>query len=106
MNLKKWSAIPVLLLLGLLACATPPAEHAGHDHATEPVGEPERISIDQVLARMQRGEPIVFLDSRRVDAWDQATTKIPDAIRVGNNEQLAAVMQELSRDDFIVTYCT
>jgi len=106
MKTRKWLYMLSFVFWGLAACTMPSAEHAGHDHSAAVSEDPERISIDQVLARMQQGDPIVFLDSRRVDAWDQATTKIPGAIRVGNNEQLAAVMLELPRDSFIVTYCT
>ena len=106
MKSNNWVVLLGLFLFGLLGCTTTATDHAGHDHSTAAMEEPQRITIDQVLARMQQGQPVVFLDSRRVDAWDQAATKIPGAIRVGNNQQLAEVMQELPKDSFIVTYCT
>lgn len=106
MKSKNWFVLLGLLLFGLLGCATTATDHAGHDHGMAAKGEPERITIDQVLARMQQGQPIVFLDSRNTTAWSEGSIKIPEAIRVGNNEQLAAVMQELPKDSFIVTYCT
>lgn len=106
MKQRRWIAIFSLLFAGLFACAMPPAEHTEHNHSAATGEDPERITIDQVLARMQRGEPIVFLDSRNVTAWEEGTIKIPDALRVGNNKQLAEVMKELPKESFIVTYCT
>lgn len=106
MKQRRWIAVFSLLLAGLFACAMPPVDHSEHNHSVVTGQDPERITIDQVLTRMQRGEPIVFLDSRNVVAWEEGGIKIPDAIRVGNNEQLGEVMKELPKNSFIVTYCT
>ncbi len=82
------------------------SHHHDHSHQNSSVGEIEKITMDQLLAKMQRGESVVFLDSRNNAAWTQAESKIPDSIRVGNNEQLTEIIKELPRDQFIVTYCT
>lgn len=94
-----------LTLFELFACA-PPARQVEHSHRTISPDGLERITISQVLARLNRGEPIVFLDSRNDVDWGLADTKIPGAIRVGNNEQLNKLIVELPKDQFIVPYCT
>jgi len=90
-----------LVAFGLLACGS--SQKAGQDHAAN---DPERITIDQVLTKMERGEPITFLDSRNDHAWSQAGDKIPGAIRVSNNGHLQQLIKELPKNRFIVTYCT
>lgn len=92
--------------ISLLACTTP---HAGHDHAShngDSTIEPERIVIAQVLEKLERGDKIVFIDSRNDVDWGLADTTIPDAIRVGNNDQLADLVKTLPKDSFVVPYCT
>lgn len=98
-------AILSLTLFGLLACA-PSTQMAEHTHPEVTANELERITISQVLARLNRGEPIVFLDSRNEVDWGLADTKIPGAIRVGNNEQLSQRLVEMPKEQFIVPYCT
>lgn len=67
--------------------------------------EPTRITVDEVRERMDRGEPFTFIDTRNPQAWAEADTKIPEAIRVPADE----VEQHLSaipHDRVVVTYCT
>ena len=90
-----------LMAFGLLASGH--AQQTGQDHAAN---DPERITIDQVLAKMERGEPITFLDSRNDHAWGQADRIIPGALRVSNNGHLRGLIKDLPKDSFIVTYCT
>lgn len=85
----------------LMACA--PAT-SGHDHSAQ--AEPERITVAQVLEKLAQGEKIVFVDTRNDAAWGAAESKIPNAIRVGNDEQLARFIQDYPKDSFIVAYCT
>jgi hypothetical protein len=54
---------------------------------------------------MQRGEAFVFLDTRNQQAWSEAETKLPGALRVSADEvdqQLASI----PRDRVVITYCT
>ena len=43
-----------------------------------------RIGAGEALSRLRRGEPIVFVDARREDAWRHATEKLPGALRSGS----------------------
>ena len=101
MKILKRLIILSLVTFGLLACGH--AQQNEQDHASN---DPERITIDQVLARMDRGEAITFLDSRNDHAWSQAGSIIPGALRVSNNEHLRKLIKDLPKDSFIVTYCT
>jgi len=67
---------------------------------------PPRITIDQVVQKMNQGDSIVFLDTRNDIDWGKGKTKIPGAIRVRNNEELAQIYKTIPKDQFIVTYCT
>ena len=64
-----------------------------------------RITIEDLQARMFKGEDFTFLDTRNPQAWGDSTVKIPGAIRV----PLDAVddrLPEFPKDKPIVTYCT
>ena len=44
--------------------------------------EATRVTVDEVKARMDRGEEFAFVDTRNPKAWGEATTKLPGAIRL------------------------
>lgn len=72
---------------------------------TQSNSQPTRVTVDEVLERMRRGEAFVFLDTRNPQAWSAAETKLPSALRVAADEaeqQLAAI----PRDRVVITYCT
>jgi rhodanese-related sulfurtransferase len=72
---------------------------------TKTNAQPTRVTVDEVLQRMGRGEPFVFLDTRNPQAWSAAATKLPGALRVPADEaeqQLASI----PRDRVVITYCT
>lgn len=96
-----------LILIGLAACA-PTVHQSEHTHLSQAAKavEPTRITIDQVRERLAQGQDLVFLDARNDVDWGLAESKIPGSIRVGNNQQLATLVKELSRERFIVPYCT
>ena len=64
-----------------------------------------RISAEDVMGRMARGERFVFLDSRNPTAWGQADTKLPGAIRV-EADRVRDHLKEIPRARPIVAYCT
>ena len=70
-----------------------------------PVTEPTRVTADEVLQRMNRGEQFAFVDTRNPNAWAAADTKLPGAIRVPANE-VKDHIDETPRDRVIITYCT
>ena len=66
---------------------------------------PSKITIDEVHARMNRGEVVVFLDARNPHAWGAANLKLPGGLRVPGHE-VEQHLREIPRDRTIVPYCT
>ena len=64
-----------------------------------------RMSPEEVNARALAGEPIIFVDSRKPADWKSSAEKIPNAIRMRDDE-VPARHQELDREATIITYCT
>ena len=69
------------------------------------MAELERITIDEVKKRMDKGEPILFVDTRNPTNWGESDVKLPGALRIHFSE-LEQHLDELPRDRQIVTYCT
>lgn len=67
--------------------------------------EPTKITLQAVKQRLDRGEALVFVDSRSPAAWAEATTQIPGAIRVPPDE-VQAHLREIPRGQPLITYCT
>ena len=64
-----------------------------------------RMSPDEVNARVLAGEPIVFWDTRNPKAWKESNWKIPGAIRVPTDD-VESRLDKIDRTSTIVTYCT
>ena len=64
-----------------------------------------RISAEDAKARLERGEPLVFLDARNPTAWAESNSKLPGAIRV-EADRVREHLSEIPRDRPIVAYCT
>ena len=64
-----------------------------------------RITAEEVKARVARGEPIVFVDSRNPKAWAESDVKLPGAIRV-EADRVRDHLAEIPRGRPIVAYCT
>lgn len=69
------------------------------------MAELDRITINEVKKRMDRGEPILFIDTRNAHDWGESAVKLPGARRLHFSE-LERHLKELPRDRTIVTYCT
>jgi rhodanese-related sulfurtransferase len=67
--------------------------------------EVTRVTVDEVKARMDRGEVFTFIDTRNPKAWGEATAKLPRAIRVPADE-VEQHLNEIPRDRTAITYCT
>jgi rhodanese-related sulfurtransferase len=65
----------------------------------------DRISPEEVNARVLAGEPIVFVDTRNPRAWKESDRKIPDAIRVPADE-VKSHLNEIDPNSTVITYCT
>ena len=67
--------------------------------------EATRVLVDEVKTRMDRGEEFTFVDARNPQAWDEATEKLPGAIRVPEGE-VEQHLSEISKERTVITYCT
>jgi rhodanese-related sulfurtransferase len=67
--------------------------------------EPTRVTVDEVKERMDRGEPLAFLDTRNPQAWGESDVKLPGAIRLPA-DAVEEHLQEIPRDRAVITYCT
>jgi rhodanese-related sulfurtransferase len=67
--------------------------------------EPQRITAEEAKGRLDRGEAVVFLDSRADDAWRRADQQIPGSRRVPP-DGVEAHLHDIPRDALIVPYCT
>jgi len=64
-----------------------------------------RATPEQVMARLARGEQIVFLDTRNPKAWAASDVKLPGAFRV-EADRVREHLAEIPRGRPIVAYCT
>lgn len=64
-----------------------------------------RITIDKVKKMMDKGEPIMIIDTRNSHDWSESSVKLPGAVRIHVSE-LEQHLDELPRDHLIITYCT
>lgn len=67
--------------------------------------EATRVTVDEVKERLDRGEELVFVDTRNPQAWGESNAKLPGAIRVPANE-LEQHLGEIPKDHTVITYCT
>jgi rhodanese-related sulfurtransferase len=64
-----------------------------------------RESVDEVKQRLDRGEPIVFIDARNPTAWAESPYKVPGAIRIPA-DQVDHNVNQVPQGRSIATYCT
>jgi rhodanese-related sulfurtransferase len=67
--------------------------------------EAHRISVDEVRERLDRGQEILFVDTRNPKDWAASDVKVPLALRIPADE-IADHLGELPHDGPIVAYCT
>lgn len=67
--------------------------------------EVKRITVDEVKRRMDSGERIFIIDTRRPAAWDESDIKIRGAVRI-HFADLERHLNEIPRDRMVLTYCT
>ena len=67
--------------------------------------EATRVTADEVKERMDRGEQFAFVDTRNPQAWGEAETKLPGAVRAPADE-VDKHLSEIPRDRAVITYCT
>ena len=72
-----------------------------------------RVTAEEVNGRMNRGEPVVLIDTRNPQAWSQSNEKLPGAIRIPAGE-VERHLNEIPNGGpeggpegrWIITYCT
>jgi rhodanese-related sulfurtransferase len=64
-----------------------------------------RITVEELKRRMEAGEDFTIIDVRNPQAWAEAKTKIPEAIRVPIDD-LEQNLPNIPRDKPVVAYCT
>ena len=69
------------------------------------MAELKRITVNEVKEKMDKGEPILFIDTRNPRDWSGSDVKLPGALRIHFSE-LEKHLDKLPRDCSTVTYCT
>ena len=64
-----------------------------------------RISVEEVKRRIDRGEDLLFIDSRSPASWATSTEKIRGAIRIPPDD-VADHLDSIPEGRSLVTYCT
>ena len=64
-----------------------------------------RVTADEVIERMGRGEEFYFVDTRNPVAWGESGVKLPGALRVPADE-VDEHLAEIPHDRAVITYCT
>ena len=72
--------------------------------AVAPVAD-DRITIDQLKARLDAGTQILILDVRALDGWSSSTNKIKGAVRVPM-EDVDKKKEAWNKATEIITYCS
>lgn len=67
--------------------------------------EATRVTVDEISERIDREEQFTFVDARSAEAWAEADTKLPGAVRVPAHE-VEQHLSEIPRDRTVITYCT
>jgi rhodanese-related sulfurtransferase len=73
--------------------------------AMQTMTEVTRVTPDEIKQRMDRGEPIAFVDARNPQAWAESEEKLPGAIRVPA-DAIEDHLSEIPRDRAVIVYCT
>ena len=73
---------------------------------TNPMSPPvARITPAEVRERLDRGEALLFLDTRSPKAWAESDVMVPGAVRILASE-VGNHVKQLPKDRTIVAYCT
>ena len=65
----------------------------------------QKISVDEVKGRLDRGEPVMFIEARSQASWEQSDVQVPGSIRVPP-DRADEFVGAIASDATIVTYCT
>ncbi len=88
----------VLCLVFIPDIAPANAKHSHPDHIP-------RINVVD-LSALQSQQSVVFVDTRTAGQWQQATDKIPGALRITSQAELDEFKRRVPSDTIVVAYCT
>lgn len=72
----------------------------------EPVFEEDRVSIEQVKERLDRGEPTVFLDARGSRSYQADERHIVRSVRINPDDPVQSARERsLAKNAMLVVYC-
>lgn len=66
--------------------------------------EPTRISAEEAASRLERGENLVFVDTRSDNDWQQSSSQIPGSVR-SEATQITQHLGQIPSGRTVVTYC-
>jgi rhodanese-related sulfurtransferase len=66
---------------------------------------PSLLTVAQAKDLVDRGEPVLFIDSRNPIAWGSSRVKLPGAQRIAI-DQVERHLAALPRDRRLIVYCT
>lgn len=78
---------------------------ASEPQTTTPPGEIERITVDELKAKIAKNEPVTIIDSRSQGSYDGSNQKIKGALRIPMGD-IESRLNEIPRDKEVVVYCT
>jgi rhodanese-related sulfurtransferase len=64
-----------------------------------------RITVEELKRRMEAGEDFTIIDVRNPQAWAEADTKIPEALRIPIDD-LEKNLSSIPKNKPAVAYCT
>ncbi|MDA3903998.1 MAG: rhodanese-like domain-containing protein [Desulfuromusa sp.] len=97
--------IPARLSLILVLCLTFISSAVATEIPKRPA-DVQRITMTEFQDLQTSGVPIVIIDTRTPGQWQQASDKIPGAVRVTSRKELQQLQKDVPPDTEIVTYCT
>ncbi len=90
-----------LILCVLAVSSAAPARQNGHNEEKDA----PRMTVAELLARLEKHAPIVIVDSRSESSWEGSDKQIKGSVRIPL-DQIEARMNELPKDKEIVIYCS
>ncbi|MBI4188008.1 MAG: hypothetical protein HY529_02255 [Chloroflexi bacterium] len=69
------------------------------------MAEIDTITVAEVKKRIDKGESILFIDTRNPREWATSDVKLPGALRIHFSE-IGQHLDEIPHDRLIVPYCT
>jgi rhodanese-related sulfurtransferase len=64
-----------------------------------------RMTVAELNEKLNRGEKVALVDARSPQAWNEARTRVPGAVRVPPDEA-EKHLANVGRDRTVVVYCS